>query len=330
MALEAQTVAAQILDASAVTPPAPASPPTAAGASKPSAQAGSTPAPAADDKVSPKLQLIMQRERAALARENAAKAKEAEIEGKLKSFGDREAKLTEFENLKKTNPLKALELLGLSFDEFTRIALADGKVPPEVQVANLEKKITSIEEQREADARKAAEDQKAAEQRQYDAQITGFKTEIGKHIKDQSERYEFLHFEYPSEEDRNELVFGLVDEHFERTRKAAAEKLEAEGKDPSEAVGEILTIAQAADKAEQHYEQKYDKARSLKKLQALLAPRPAPAAAKLPIPTSQKPKTLTNQMSATPAASAPRTRPVTDEDRIQKAIAFARSLRPNV
>src|ERR1041385_3839217 len=114
------TTAAQVLDSASSPGPTPA-------ADSPIPTQTQPPQPAAGDdgKVSGKLQLLIQREKAALERERAAKAQEA-------ALAERLAKIDEFESVKKTNPRKALELLGLTYQDLTQAELNDGPINPEV------------------------------------------------------------------------------------------------------------------------------------------------------------------------------------------------------
>lgn len=277
------------------------------------------PAAVADERVSPKLQALFKRERAAVEREKAAKAKEFEVEGKYKTLAERQARLDEFESLKTTNPLKALELLGLSYDDLTKIALADGNVPPELEVRKVRAELNEFKDefkntQVEALQRQAEEAKQLAEKREQDA-LTNFRTDIDKYVSDNSDRYELMIFE-----GKQDLVFETISEHYERT------------KDPETGVGKIMTTSEAADKVEAWLEKREVERRGLKKVGALNVPvdrfpkeLQAQFAKQKQAPTSQPPKTLTNTLSATP--SAPRTKPVTDEERIARAIAYARGLR---
>lgn len=264
-----------------------------------------------DDKISPKLQVLIKRERAAIERERAAKAKETEVAEALKEREALRAKVAEFETLKKTKPMEALALLGMNYQDLTQIALADGNVPPEMQIKKFEEKFDShlknqemLELQRQEDAKKLA-------LKQEEEATAEFKKQISSHLTQNKDRYEFITFE-SAEQD----VYDLIDANYERT------------KNPETGIGEIWSIAEAADKVEQYLEAKYEKARNLNKVKTLLAPQPTkfnPADYKPKPQMSQMQKTLTNNLSATPAA--PRTKILSDEERIQKAIAYAKGLR---
>lgn len=253
-----------------------------------------------DERVSSKLEVLIRREKAALEREKLAKAKEAELEAKL-------ARINEFESLK-TNSKKALDVLGLTYEELTQSLLQDGELPPEVKIKKVEDKVDQFLKAREEEERQRAEaDRKKAEEQNAKV-ISDYKEEIKTYLKDNSSRYEFINFE-----GQQDLVFEVIDEHFNRTEK-------------------VLSINEAADKVEAYLEEKYNKAKALSKIKALWGAVPPDALKKAVEQTKQSnltpPKTLTNKLSATP--QAPRARPKTDEERIQAAIAYAKGLRPNL
>lgn len=322
------STAAQVLDAPESSPART----QAAGASKPPEATK----PEADPKVAGKLQLVMQREAAAVRREQQAAAREAAAQAREAEFTTREAKIKEFESIKQTNPRKALELLGLSYQDLTQVELADGEITPEIKIQRLEQKLTATEQAREAEKRQEQEAAQKQEQERHAKTIENFKGEILSHIKANPSRYEFIAFE--QEED---LVYDTINEHYNRTYKSAVEKkagLEAtesleqalklaqeSGVDVQDCRGEIWTVAQGADKVEEHLEKKYLKAKELAKVKALLVQRPVQKAVEKPqTKPSQTLKTLNNDLSAT-ASGTPSRR--TDDDRIRDALAYARTLR---
>ena len=306
---ETPTTANQVLDAPGSTP-------------KNTPDSGASKPQTTDDKISPKLQVLIQREKSALERERSAKAKEAEVEAKISSFAEREKRVQEFENLKNTNPQKALEMLGMSYEDLTRVKMADGQLPPEMQVRRVEEKFDSFIKTQEAAARAQEEDAQKQETKKHAAVIDKFKGEIGTYIKDKSERYELIGFEQTED-----LVYDVIDEHYNRTLEAALAKAKESGEDTADIRGEVMTIAEAADKVEAHLEAKYNKARNLKKVQTLLAPKPVKTTLEKPlIPQRQMPQTLNNNFSATQASA--RKSPLTDDQRVAKAIAYAKGLRP--
>lgn len=265
-----------------------------------------TPPPAADNqdqakRISGQISAMLQREKRNLEIEARNKAKEQELAERVK-------KLEEFEALK-SNPLKALEALGLDYNAITKAQLADGQIPPEVEIKKLDQKLDSFLEAQKQQEQQREQLEKKRQEEENNRLISEFKTEITDYVKEHSERYEFITFE-----NAQELVYAVIDEHYERTR------------NPESGKGEVLTISQAADKVEEYLEKKYLKAKELKKLQALLQPV---AVSKQPVKTnpvnSQKPKTLTNQASASPEPIPAGI--LSDDERVRRAIAYARGLR---
>lgn len=258
-----------------------------------------------DDRVSSKLEVLIRREQAAVQRERVAKEKEAALEA-------RELRFKEFESAKDGNSKKALELLGLNYDELTQSLLKDGDIPPEVQIKKVEERMNTFLKSQEEAEQKRLESQKQEAAAKETKVIADFKSEINQHLTDNASRYELIKFE-----GQEDLVFDVIDEHYTRTI------------DEVTGIGKIMTIAEAADKVEQHLEQKYEKAKSLSKVSTLFGAVPKGlvknAVEQKTKLNSQPPKTLTNNLTATP--TKPKTRAVTDEDRIQRAIAYAKNLR---
>jgi hypothetical protein len=253
-----------------------------------------------DERISSKLEVLIRREKAALERERLAKAKEAELEAKL-------ARFNEFDSLK-DNPKKALDLLGLTYEQLTQSLLQDGELPPEIKIKKVEDKVDQFLKAREDEERQRAEQEKKRLEDEQAKVVSQFQDEIKTYLKDNSSRYEFINFE-----GQQDLVFEVIDEHFARTQK-------------------VLSITEAADKVEQYLEDKYNKAKALSKVKTLWGAVPPEALKKAVEQTKSAvqtpPRTLTNKLSASP--STPLKRPVTDEERIQRAIAFAKGIRPSV
>lgn len=285
-----------------------------------STEANPQPISKPDEKVSSRLDVLIRREQAAVARERAAREREAELDAKL-------AKYAEFESAK-TNPDKALELLGLNYDELTRAKLNDGVLPPDVQIKKVEDKFEAYRKSQEEAEAKRTESYKLEQQRMAQEQeakaISGFKSEIGTYLKDNSGRYEYTIFE-----NQEDLVYDVVDEHYTRTLAAAQKLFDAGEITQEKIIGKVMSIAEAADKVEQWLEQKYNRSRELAKTKALwsqaIPKGTQQEIAKAGIKSSQPPKTLTNNLTAT--QTVPRTKPMTDEERVQRAVAYAKSLR---
>lgn len=237
--------------------------------------------PPQDDRVSSKLEVLIRREQAALERERFAKQREQELEGKL-------SRISEFEGVK-TNPKKALELLGLSYDDLTQSMLKDGEIPPHVEIQKLREELEQYKNGQQAEKQKELEAQKIRNQQMVDQSIAEFKAEVNQYVDDNKTRYELIAFEGASE-----LVYDVIEEHYKRTM-------------DDKGVGKILSKAEACDMVEMHLEKKYADSRGLAKVKALWGSLPPSVQKQVlnqaepkPVQTGKPtPKTLTNNLTAT-------------------------------
>src|SRR3990167_7059452 len=180
------------------------------------------PTPNANDKVSSKIEMLIRREQQALARERQAKDRESQLEARLKAIEEREGKVNEFESSKK-EPKKALGLLGLSYDELTQAQLNDGELPPQVEIKKLREEIEAFKQAQKQEKDGEKERQLADAKRQAEAQekyaIDTFKKNIDTYVTDNASRYELIKFEGVEE-----LVYDVIDRHYDRTLKKAQEQ----------------------------------------------------------------------------------------------------------
>lgn len=261
------------------------------------------------EKVSQSLQILVQREKKALEIERRAKAREQEIETKSQTIAEREAKLKEFEDLLETNPMKALELRGLSYKGLTDIALNDGAIPVDAQLKKLKDEFDAYKKKQEDGTLQQAEEAKKAAERSEQKVIEDFKSDIVKMLDADPKKYELIRFD-----GQQDMVYQVIDEHYNRTV------------DLETGIGEIMDKAIAAEKVEKWLrETKYAKATELEFFKTLSPQQHKPEVKPESPFRSPQMRTLTNNLSATPAKRAG---PITDEQRIAKAIAYAKGLRP--
>lgn len=288
------------------------------------------PLPIQDNKVSGKLEILIKREQQAIARERQARERESSLEAKLKAIEEREGKLNEFET-KKKNPKEALGLLGLTYDELTQAQLNDGELPPQVEIKKLREEIEAYKQaqtqEKDHEKERALAEAKAQAEAQEKKAIESFRSDINQYLTDNSARYELIQYDH-----NQDLVFDIIDEHYNRTQAHAQKQFELGEITQDLVVGKVMSIKEAADKVEEYLEQKYNKAKELSKIKALWGAIPKEtqkilAKPELNKPNQTPPKTLTNQLSA--SASAPKqAKMLSDQERVQKAIAYARGLRP--
>lgn len=269
------------------------------------AEAPKPEAPQQDPKLSQKLEVLMRREQQALQREKLAKQKESELQARLKT-------IEEFDSVK-TNPKKALELLGMDYETLTKAMAGEG-IGPETEIKALKNEIEQLKKMTQAEKDQKVQEEKRRAEAELAERTEGFKGEIKSYIDQNKEKFELINFDQA-----DSLVYDVIEAHYNRTI------------DEATGMGKIMEIAEAAEKVEKFLEEKYKKVSEVKKLQSLLTSTTKPVhddvvrQAKQMNQTPQRPKTLTNALSATP--QKPRTKALTDEERVQKAIAYARQLR---
>lgn len=246
-------------------------------------------------KVDPRFSALAKKEAQLFREREALKAEKAAIEAAHRQV----VTFEEAKQAAKLNPVAALEALGLTPAEVNEYILNGGKVS---EVTAVREEIERFKAEQEA-ARVAAE--KAAAERldaERNAVLDSFRRDAVAFVEASTDRYTLTRINNAAT-----LVPQVVEQHFAKT-------------------GELLTTAQAADLVEKHFESIADRVVQARQGQARpeakkAAPTPSPA----PAPVANAPtqpaasKTLSNALTA--SASATTTRPRTDKERIQAALA---------
>jgi len=177
---------------------------------------------------------------AALSRkEKALRDRELELE---KKYGNKEKEIP-LERRIRSNPLKALEELGLDYDKLTELALNDGRLTPDMQMKlmreelenDYKEKFNNLEERLNAK-------EKMEEEAKYDAVKQGFVGEINSFINENKND-----FEYVAHNDATDVVYDVIEEHYNET-------------------GRILDIKEAVQAVESYLEEEAEKLLNLGKV----------------------------------------------------------------
>lgn len=218
-------------------------------------------------------ELVKQRE--AFKKEQEAFTAEKE---KLKEI---QAKLTQFEELRKKDPLQALKLLEFSeADLINFMAGEDSQLTPEEKAL----KATRAEIDK---FKKEQEERELQSQKQKNEQIiTQFKSDITKHVTSDKDTYEFINHHG---ETAQELIYDTINQVYGDT-------------------GELITIKEAADMVESFYEESFKSLASLKKVKPKTDTPPEEGAEvkkdeKKETINPTPSKTLTNKTTATSAST---------------------------
>ena len=197
---------------------------------------------------------------AALSRkEKALRDREAEYEAR---FEDMQHRLAEYENqssepdvdwesMLRNDPLRALEEVGIGYDKLTELALNDGKLTPDMQLAAMREEMESEYRRKFEDLEnRLTEKEQAEENAYYDSVQNNFQEEIGSFVAQNPEKYELI-----EASNANDLVFDVIEEHYNET-------------------GSILDIEEAADAVEDYLEQEANKFMKLRKISSRLGVDP--------------------------------------------------------
>lgn len=222
--------------------------------------------------LSRKEKAIREREKALEKRIKELEAKQPEVETTIKSAKE------EAEQLKrrmKSEPLKVMEEMGLSFQQLADMVLNDGKPTPEMIMSEKEKAIQARIDALEAQLKQKAE---MEEQQKLDAAIEGFKSQIKSEIENNPT------FELIRTEGAYDIVYDVIAAHHEAT-------------------GEILETTKAAEAVESHLLEEAKKYLGLNKIKEMLQPPPQQPPAKAEVKPASKTLTNASAAKATPSAS---------------------------
>jgi hypothetical protein len=227
---------------------------------------------------------------AALAR------KERQIQKQLSDLKTQQSRLTSIEQARKeaaVNPVKALESLGLTYEQITNFILGGNKPTPDLEVKAVRDEVDRLRQEQATRDQAQQEAAKRQAEKEYNDIITDFNGEIKGYIAANKDQYELTSM-YQGEE----IVYQTIEQHFANS-------------------GKIMTIKEASDLVEQYFEGEVRRAQGTKKFQAQPKPEVKGQSQRESVAKQSSP-TLSNEMTS----SAPSLLPAkTENDRIQRAMA---------
>lgn len=222
------------------------------------------PAPVVD-KLAPKLAVLTKKER--------------EISRREVELTRREAALLDPRATAKTDPLKAMEMIGLTYEEATTHILNTGrKLTAEDRTAAVEKKLKQMEDAALANAAAA----KTAEAEAVKAETLEF---IAHEVETAGEAYELI-----GRTQNAQLVYDVMEQYHTKT-------------------GQILSVKEACDHTEKYLDDQLTATLSWKKVQSRIAAKAAPAIPPAKEEPNSPPKTvtLTENMGQAPRVTSANT-----------------------
>ena len=204
------------------------------------------------DQFASKFADLSRKEKALRERESEYESKFEEMERRLAEY---EAKSQEpevdWEQMLRNDPLGALEEAGLGYDKLTELALNDGKLTPDMQIAAMREEIERDYKRKFEDLEERLQAKEEAEAEEYYNNIQeNFQHEIGNFVRENGEDYELI-----AASEADSLVYDVIEEHYNET-------------------GRILDLKEAADAVESYLEEEAGKLMKLKKLSRRLDVNP--------------------------------------------------------
>lgn len=256
-----------------------------------------------DSRFSERASLMIQKEKRILREKQETKAMRETIAKREAEIQRQEQAITQFEQLKKTHPLKALELLGLNYNDLTQTVLNAENPTPEYQIKSVQDQLAEFKKAQEDQSKLAAEQAKAQAESELNEVLDQFKGEISSFVTSKTDDYEFINLF-----DQTNLVYDTIQEYYNTNK-------------------QLLTIKQSCDLVEKYLEDQMKKTTETKKFQKLYNPQQPQSKPSATISsqnmTQQRPqaqsKTLTNNMVS---SSIPSSLPAkTESERLARAMA---------
>ena len=200
------------------------------------------------DQFASKFAALSRKEKALRDRESEYESKFEEMERRLAEYeAQSQEPEVDWEHMLRNDPLRALEEAGLGYDKLTELALNDGKLTPDMQLAAMRQELENDYQRKfeELEERLNAKEQSEVES-YYDAVQENFQDEITGVVMSDPDRFELV-----QASEASALVYDVIEEHYNET-------------------GRVLDIEEAADAVESYLEEEAGKLMKLKKLSSRL------------------------------------------------------------
>ena len=172
-------------------------------------------------------------------REKALRERESDLDRK---YGNKEAEVP-LERRLRQNPLKALEEMGLSYDQLTELALNEGRLTPDMQMKLMREELENDYKSKFSNLEKRMNDkEKLDEERKYDVIKENFMGEISSFVKENQTEYEYV-----AHNEASSVVYDVIEEHYNET-------------------GRILDVKDAVEAVESYLEEEAEKLLNLGKV----------------------------------------------------------------
>jgi len=205
------------------------------------------------DQFASKFAALSRKEKALRERESEYESRFEEMERQLAEYeqSNQEPEV-DWEHMLRNDPLRALEEAGLGYDKLTELALNDGKLTPDMQLAAMRQEVENDYQGKFEELENRLNEKEQSEvESYYDNVQEGFQDEIVGVVHSDPERYELVQ---ASEADG--LIYDVIEEHYNET-------------------GRVLEIEEAADAVESYLEEEAGKLMKLRKISGRLGIDPS-------------------------------------------------------
>ena len=216
------------------------------------AQSYDEPQESSQDQFASKFAALSRKEKALRDRESEYESKFEEMERRLAEYeANSQEPEVDWEQMLRNDPLGALEEAGLGYDKLTELALNDGKLTPDMQIAAMREEIERDYRRKFEDLEERLQAKEEAEAEEYYNNVQeNFQYEINNFVRENGEDYELI-----AASEADGLVYDVIEEHYNDT-------------------GRILDLKEAADAVESYLEEEAGKLMKLKKLSGRLGVNP--------------------------------------------------------
>lgn len=241
----------------------------------------------------------------ALVRERAAIKMERD---KIAQVQAETSKLVEAQKLALTNPLKALELLGITYKQLTEVVLNDNQPTPELREKTLEERLRAdFDKKLQEREEKELELRKKNQTENTERVVREFKDQTTNFLKTNKDKYPLINHPKNDLQYTVDTISALIEQNFHKTAE----------KDENGTItkpGVLMAVSDAAKMFEDHLAELADEFHKAK--------QPKSDGADPKTDTRQdkvdEPRTISNSMSSGLATNLPAK---TEADRIKRALA---------
>jgi hypothetical protein len=227
-----------------------------------------------EDFLAPKFAALTRKEKQIREMERTLKAQQSEVdkmraewETKSKSSQDSEAQLL---SKIKSNPLKALSELGITYEQLIEMQMNDQNPTPQMLMDQMKAELKAEMEEKYGKLTGSLKEKEEREAKQvFENAVNGYKSELTEYVKNNAETYELI-----VANNATELMFETAEQFYKQT-------------------GKVPSNEELAKAVEEHLEEQANEILKLKKFQSKLA---KPAAE--PKPSKETAPTLSNTLAA--------------------------------